>query len=483
MVKGKRFISATNDNYIGDWNTFPTPVNQKIFENLRTIRARAREQFQNDVLMRRYSSMMRNGIVGESGITLQSRVKKRNEELDKPANKAIEKAWLKWCEECDFLGESNIVDFQNLIINTLITDGEVFIVKQYDKTGKFTLQFVDAERCDIQHNEGTKSNGNFVVMGIEHDDKGRVVAYYFRNRLRTVHDQYELGGAESTRVPAEDVIHIYKKEQIGQTRGIPLIASPLYKLKIIDQYETSALIASKLGAAHGGFYYRDENSGESNIPTNENGEFIEERRPGEINIVPEGWRYDSYDPTYPQAMYPEFMKKSVRSLASGLNVSYNVLANDYSDVNFSSLRSALLEDRDYFKVEQKFLIKKFLEPVYKTWLKFALMNGDIKGRTGRPYPFSKLESFSEFSFVGRRWDWVDPFKDSKAKRELYDMGAVTLSEIIKESGRDPDEIFDEKMKENEILLKIREQEGDLNVKQNDNGDGTNEVSNNPVDSE
>ena len=76
---------------------------------------------------------------------------------------------------------------------------------------------------------------------------------------------------------------------------------------------------------------------------------------GSFGVLPPGYKFESWDPDYPHQNYENFVKARLRSIASGLGIAYHTLANDLSDVNFSSARAGTLEERDNWIVLQNSL--------------------------------------------------------------------------------------------------------------------------------
>ena len=60
-------------------------------------------------------------------------------------------------------------------------------------------------------------------------------------------------GFESVPIPADQVIHVYLPERPGQMRGIPRLASVLFRLFEFDHYEDAELVRKKAVALIGGF--------------------------------------------------------------------------------------------------------------------------------------------------------------------------------------------------------------------------------------
>ena len=131
----------------------------------------------------------------------------------------------------------------------------------------------------------------------------------------------------------------------------------------------------------------------------------------------------------------DFQKAALRGSASGMDVNYNVLGNDYEGVSFSSLRQAVLEDREAWKRKQRWLSESLASKVYKRWLRFALLKNALPGLKA-----SDLNKLSKHRFMGRRWQWVDPLKDEQATGAALLNGTVNPMRILQEKGEDLDEM-------------------------------------------
>ena len=139
------------------------------------------------------------------------------------------------------------------------------------------------------------------------------------------------------------------------------------------------------------------------------------------------------------------MTSVLRSIASGLNISYHSLSNDLSSVNYSSIRQGALEDRSSFALHQQLLIDHFIEPVYRSWLEMAISTGYIN------LPINKYNKFADsVSFIPRSFPWIDPLKEMQAHILGLQNGTTTYSDIASNAGRDVEELFEQHQKEAEL---------------------------------
>lgn len=64
------------------------------------------------------------------------------------------------------------------------------------------------------------------------------------------------GGMDTVRVPASEIIHLFRPLRPGQIRGEPWLARALVKLNELDQYDDAELVRKKTAAMFAGFITR-----------------------------------------------------------------------------------------------------------------------------------------------------------------------------------------------------------------------------------
>jgi len=436
------------------WGNTPTPSSYHIWKDLQTLRTRSREQYRNNDYAKRFITLCKANIVGHQGIVIQAQIKDLDGKLDKLANDAIEQSWRDWSRVCDAGGRLSLTEMCKLIVATVAIDGECLVRRVLDQKHGYTLKLIDPELLDIKYNDSL-SNGNVIRMGIESDANGRAVAYYLLKQIATLSpSNYQRG--KHLRVPAEEINHLFLSEMVDQERGVPWMASALERMKNLHGYEQAAVINARIGASKMGFF-QTKDGGIEDLADDEtlDGEFIQDAEPGAFEVIPEGWELNSFNPDYPHQQFGEFIKATLRGVASGLGVAYNGLANDLEGVNFSSIRSGVQDEREQWKTLQTWLIESFMRPLYEDWLRHHLSLGAItvpsKQGVAKALPAARFDKFKQAHFQGRRWQWVDPLKDMKANEAAVQLRLKSRGEIIREMGRDPDEVWQEIQREEEQL--------------------------------
>jgi lambda family phage portal protein len=286
-------------------------------------------------------------------------------------------------------------------------------------------------------------------MGIEYDQFLKPVAYHVNDEYRDQHPSVGLSSGEvsRTRIDAKQMLHIFRKQFVGQKRGMPWASASLGRLFQLGRYEEAALTAARIGAAKMGFF-RSENDDEY---TGESGDMQINAEAGTFENIG-SMEFQTFDPSYPLGEFKEFMTKTLQSISSGLGVDYHTLGNDLTGVNYSSARVGMLETREYFKTLQGWLIHSLIKPTYKLWLDTSLHFRQI---SINQKPLNRgLDYYLPSQWVGRRWDWVDPKKEAEGKQIQYEMRTISLSQIIRERGDDPEEVFKEIAEENALMQEL-----------------------------
>ena len=77
--------------------------------------------------------------------------------------------------------------------------------------------------------------------------------------------------------------------------------------------------------------------------------------------------------------------------------------------------------------------------------------GRINRPTGRPLDPARADSLRRATILGRRWPWVDPVKDLQAAELAIKLRTRSISDVIREQGRDPDDVWAELAADQERL--------------------------------
>lgn len=447
----RAFAAGNIDRLTASFMGSSLSANSAIKRDLKIIRQRSRQLCMDNDYARKFLQMVKSNVVGTNGIQLQCKFNNERGEQDLADCEYVEQEFKIWSkpQNCSANGRQSWRDIQNQVIETVARDGECLVQMISPKKGRYGLQLrvLECDHLDIENNREL-DHGHQIVMGIECDAFDRPVAYH----LKTRHPgESLLAGRSTERVMAADILHIYNADRPGQMRGVPWMHTAIRRLNMLGGYEEAELVAARVGASKMGFYTSADGTGPTPTEMAQgNGDYddhdlVTEASPGQFEVLPDGMGFTSFDPQHPTAAFADFTKAVLRGAASGLNVAYNTLANDLEGVNFSSIRSGVLEEREQWRSLQAWLVEQLHEKVYERWITDSIVYGSLK------LPSFKLESkYLRVIWQARGWDWVDPLKDTKANAEGVALGTNTRAEIAAAKGKDLRDIFAQLRRENEM---------------------------------
>ena len=434
-IKRRNYEAAKNSDHFGSWGVGNATADALLQMSLNALRARSRDLERNYSLIKRFKLTVVNNVIGADGFRLSV-------PGDEKGAANIEEAFGEFASVCDVTGKYSLRTFLSIALGSVVIDGEVLIrrVKNYDNRFGYALQLIEADHLVETLNDKERN----IKMGVEYNEWGKPIAYH----LYKYHPgEYSASlSQEIVRIPAEEIIHLFIQDRISQSRGVPWIHAVMTDIKMLKGYEEAELVAARLGAAKGGFYTKPVGEPFQDSDGNSGDDVIQEVTPGMFEILPEGWDFKQFDPTHPTTAFKDFEKKILQGIASGLNVSYHNLANDLEGVNYSSIRSGVLEERAHWMALQQWIIESVLETVYEDFLIQAMLYGVLD------LPFTKLKKYKKAVFTGRRWPWVDPLKDMQANILAIKAGLKAPSQVINEMGHDIEEVYmkiqrDQKLRE------------------------------------
>jgi lambda family phage portal protein len=430
-----------------DWVATPISADQEIYNDFLRLRSRAREMRRNHPLVRQYADLISTNVIGDEGMRLRAKVRNRDGKLNKDVNDRIEAAWEDWSENVTTDTTMGLTDFSHMLVESLAVDGEILIrkIKGYKANKyRFALQAVDPDLLDHQYFRAPTDTENEVRLGVEVDNYGRPVAFHLWDRHPT--DLFNSQARKRIRVPAEEILHIYRPDRPNTSRGTTWLNSIMMPAKMLDGYVEAEVVAARTGAAKMGFF--EQKTAGDYAPPADGERLTMEAVPGQFEALPPGMEFKPWSPEHPSTAFPNFVQSMQRWIASGMHVSYNVLANDLQGVNYSSLRSALLTERDHWRKLQKWWARRVLKPIYAEWLGFAQLAGlYLDSRDWNAYMAVR--------FMPRGWSWVDPLKDINASVAGIENGLASRARVLADQGQDFEEIAEELADEQALIAELK----------------------------
>jgi|SaaInlV_100m_DNA_3_1039692.scaffolds.fasta_scaffold00069_51 lambda family phage portal protein len=438
----KRMFAAASPNVVKDWISESKEINQDLREQGTALRARARDLEQNNDYAAKYLQLVEVNMIGEQGIRLQAKARTSKKKLDQRTNRIIESAWMQWGRprQCSADGRLSWHDIQRLVVRSVARDGEV-LIRLINSDG-LKLMVYEADYLDHALNRDRTETENRIVQGIEVDRQAKPVAYH----LSKSHPGDHPGGifqnprVEYDRVPADEIIHIFRTDRAGQMRGASWLAPAMIHLLMLNRYERAEMIAAEFSAKKIGYYktptgdWLEDDKNDYGLPNDIGGLGMTE--------LPVGVEMGMIDPQHPVSAFADYVSAVLKGIATGLGVSYHALSGDLTQVNFSSIRSGTIEERDRWRQQQSFFVEHLHRRVFEAWLSANITN--------LGYAATDFKRLTNVNWQPRGWTWVDPVKDMQAHQLAYQMGITSLTDIAATQGRDLEDVYDQLQKEKEL---------------------------------
>ena len=430
-LKSSAWDGAGSGRRVMYWQPERGSINSLISHNLETLRSRSRDMVRKNPYAANIVDTIVSNCVG-TGIKPQSKAK------DAEFRKKVQELWLWWTDEADSNLVSDFYGLQALVCRSMIEGGECFVRLRNRKpedgfSVPLQLQVLESEHLDNKSNQ-TLANGNIIRNGIEFNRLGQREAYYL---FREHPGEGSFG--ESVRVPASEVLHIYKSKRPGQIRGEPWLSTVLLKLYELDQYDDAELVRKKTAAMFAGFITRLDS--EASIlgegESNEQGVALSGLEPGTMQLLDPGEDIKFSEPSDVGGSYEAFMRQQLRAIAIGMGITYEQLTGDLTNVNYSSIRAGLIEfRRRCAMLQHNIMVFQFCRPVWNRWIELALLSGKLSAPKDN-------ETLKEVKWIPQGFDWVDPLKDQQAQQMAVRNGFKSRSEVVSELGYDVEEIDQE----------------------------------------
>lgn len=396
----------------------------------RVLRNRARYEIANNSYARGISLTLANDCVG-TGPRLQ--MLSQNADV----NRLVEREFMTWAHMIH-LGEKLLT-----MRLARVSDGESFAVfinnPRVETPVQLDLRLIESDQFT---SPTLLRDGDRYDDGITFDEFGNPVSY---DVLRDhPGDAWSGAGLEYQRLPASSVIHYFRPDRPGQTRGIPDITPALPLFAQLRRFTLAVLAAAETAADFAGILYTDAPAGGESEQA-EPFEAIElEKRA--LLTMPGGWKMAQMHAEQPSTTYKDFKQEILNEIARCLSMPFNVAAGNSSSYNYASGR---LDHQTYFKslrVEQSRIARDILDRIFSAWLAEAVL---IEG-----YLPQRLRIIG--ADLSHQWFWdgqehVDPAKEANAQQTRLQNHTTTLAHEFARQGRDWETELRQRAKEVQLM--------------------------------
>jgi lambda family phage portal protein len=396
----------------------------------RTLRNRSRYEVANNSYAKGIVTTLANDSVG-TGPRLQMLTDDDN------GNSIIESEFMNWASQIRLAQKLRTMRMARA------TDGESFgvlaINRNIDSPVKLDLQLVEADQVATPWSKYFKQQGQ--VDGIEFDVFGNPAIYYvLKNHPGSssmIFDQ------DYDPIDAGSMVHWFRAERPGQSRGIPEITPALPLFAQLRRYTLAVIAAAETAANFAAVLYTDSpaNGEAANLEPMD----VVQLDKNVATTLPDGWKLGQIEAHQPTTTYGEFKNQILNEIARCLNMPFNIAACNSSGYNYASGR---LDHQTYYKsirVDQSDMALVVLDRILRAWLNEAILISDylpLNWRTMSLYP--------------HQWFWdgmehVDPAKEAKAQEIRLANHTTTLADEYAKQGKDWEVELRQRAKEKELM--------------------------------
>ena len=265
--------------------------------------------------------------------------------------------------------------------------------------------------------------------------------------------RYEVQPRLYREIPAETMIHSFRTEYAGQTRGFPWIRRALPWLRCLEDFDNLAQRAMRRMVTNPGYWsypieymlqdtdteaFDKDDADETALIRAVYKKILEETRWEDVDVEPRlpkdiEW-HDKNHSGLPENVARQIRSMILERVARSVRLSPLALSANAEGGGFLIGRIATQGDQKFYQDVQEHVRMPMVETV-EYWLDWA-MNQSALWQT-------RYKGEYRISFPAM--PYADPLKDAAAQGELLDRNVLSPQQAIRDSGRDPDRV------QNEIL--------------------------------
>lgn len=408
-----------------------------------------------------------SSVVG-CGITAQSQVETPDGADIEDVNEARDKVWNEWCDVCDVNGRLTFSEIQQLAQREIVEGGEV-LIHLVNTPGKkyrgiyrpvpFAIELIESDRLATERDtyKIRDSGAHKIVRGVELDDLGKPLAYW----IYPEHPNGPYTHAQTTpvRYEAQNILHLFRVDRIGQSRGVSWFAPVMSWIRDLGVYVDNEIQTSAVAACFGVAITTSGRGGTGLMPStdsntvDENGNRLEYIEPAMVTYLQPGETIESINPGRPNSASEPWINLMLRGIAVGTGLSYEIVARDYSKTNYSSSRTSQLEDRRRFRRWQKYLVNHMCQPIWDRFNDQAATAG-VAGFASMSEILDERRTATAVEWQTPAWEWVDPDSEQKASDAALVSFQSTYQDEIGQRGKNWRNVFYQRAKEEKLKRQL-----------------------------
>lgn len=312
------------------------------------------------------------------------------------------------------------------------------------------LQVIDPAR--LSNPRGVMDSA-LLQQGVALDEWGAAIGYHVRrthpgDRMMTAAVwQWDYVPRDIEGRP--NFIHAFRRRRAGERRGVSKFVSVLKKHRQIEDIDDLELGAISVNSALAAFVespfdleeLADSISPEAFRTMSEAQDAHYKAVPiryrgAQVNFLKPGEKITLARPEHPNANFEAFFRQALQNVASGLGLTYEMLTMDWSNVNYSSARAAMLVIYKSLNAVRDGFAAQFMAPWHAAWLEEVFDRRLITLPAGAVSFEANRAGWCRATWIGTGRGWIDPKREAEASAIRLSAGITTLQAEMAEQGLD-----------------------------------------------
>ena len=388
----------------------------------------------------------------------------------------VDAYWRSWADDlgrwCDVERNMNFTELMRVAFRHKLIDGDALcaLPARYNRVslGKaryaICIQLIDPDRLS---NPQLRFDSMWMRGGVEINDDGAATGYW----IRRAHQGDWFTAAKSLTwdlLPRETswgrplIVHDYDSDRASQHRGgVGIFGPVLQRFKMLVKYDVAELDSAVINAMLAAYLESpfDHTLIQEAISDGEHlNSYQEERRifhdqnatmlgNSRIPTLFPGEKINSVISNRPSSHFKDYENAVLRNIATATGISAQQLTNDWSDVNYSSARAALLESWKTLTRRRGDFSFHFCSPIRTAWME-ELMDSetgdDIPLPAGAPDFVEYRTAYARCRWMGPGRGWVDPVAEKQGAVLGMQAALSTLEDECAEQGLDFEEVLEQR---------------------------------------
>ena len=438
-MQSSGFITAgSNRKSVKNWRTSSGTANQDTLTKVKKSRESSRDLSYNTPIARGGLLREARNAIGPA-LLLQSRIdadvlKMTCDEAEE-WQRNVERRFHNWAKskKADYSLTSNFYQQQWMVTYNVSLSGDVFaILTTVEHNGKRQTAVKLIEADDVLNPISRPETFGF-AGGIELDPNTKApVKIHVRKIDPGTYLTADISGShfKTEEISYYDstgrrrVLHPYRKERIGQSRGMPLFASVTEMLKNVSRLTESELMAAviasfftvfiKTNSPQGGIIpaapsMHTDNGGSPSV-SEQASQALEMGMGNIIELQNDNQSIEIAEAKRPNGAFDPFFVSMIKQIGAAIEIPFEHLLLHFSS-SYTAFRGAIQEAWKFYKGSRSFNVTEFSQPVYEDWLETEVLEGRISA-PGFLEDDDIRSAWCKSHWVGPAQGQVDPIKET-----------------------------------------------------------------------